>query len=60
MIMPVLAGQLQISEKLGFVDREDVLYALQFQNYSIVNNQIEAISAVQLDAFVFDWQRDLR
>ncbi len=50
MIMPVLAGQLQISEKLGFVDREDVLYALQFQNYSIVNNQIEAISAVQLDA----------
>jgi hypothetical protein len=60
MIMPVLAGQLQISEKLGFVDREDVLYALQFQNYSIVNNQIEALSTVQLDAFVFDWQRDLR
>jgi hypothetical protein len=41
------------------MDRKDVFLALQFQYYSILNNQVEAITAVQFDAFVLDRQRDL-
>ncbi len=52
-------GQLEIRKQLRLVNRKDVFYALQFQNYSILNNQVEAITAVQLDAFVLDRQRYL-
>ena len=40
MIMPqMFPGQSQIRKQLRLVSRKDVFYALQFQNYSILNNQ---------------------
>jgi len=39
--------------------RKNVLNALQFQNYGILNNQIETITTVQLDSLVLDRKRHL-
>jgi hypothetical protein len=52
----VFAGQLEIGEQLRLVDWKGVLDTLQFQNHGILNDQVEAIPAVQFDAFVFNRQ----
>jgi hypothetical protein len=44
---------------LGFVDWQDFFYAFQLNNYFFMNDQVEAISAVEFEAFVFDRQVDL-
>ena len=44
---------------MSVVDWQELLHAFQFENDFIFNDKIQAIPAVQFDAFVFDWQRHL-
>jgi hypothetical protein len=41
------------------MDRGNVLYRLEFQDDGILYDEVELISAVELDPFVGDWQGDL-
>ena len=55
----MLPRQLQICEKLGFVDWENLLHALKLQHYLLTNNQVHLESTIQLQAFVRDGEIDL-
>jgi hypothetical protein len=46
--------QPKIGEQLSFVNREYVLQAFDFQNEGIIHNQVKAIPAIKINAFIFD------
>src|SRR5689334_1196114 len=46
--------QLQVGKQLGFMDSEDAFNALQFEDYSILDNQIKPVAAIKRDTFVND------
>jgi hypothetical protein len=55
----VKPGELQVCDHLSFVDREETLHGLQLDQNSFLDDQVEAVSAVQEYAFVLDRKRSL-
>ncbi|HEY7351679.1 MAG TPA: hypothetical protein VH596_02820 [Terriglobales bacterium] len=43
-------------KKLSMVDREDLLNGFQFDNYCVLNNNINAVSAVECQGLVYHWK----
>jgi hypothetical protein len=48
----MFAGYFQIGEKLGFVHREESLYCLQFDDHFPHHDQVDLISAVELQSLI--------
>jgi hypothetical protein len=46
------ATQFQVGEQLSFMNRQNLFDALQLKNDLFLDNQIQAVAAVQFDSFV--------
>lgn len=54
------SGEFHIGEQLGFVDTEQAFHAFEFEDYLMVHQNINAISAVQSKSLVFHRKRMLQ
>jgi hypothetical protein len=53
------SGQLHIGQDLSFMDARQRIDGLDFDDYEILDDQVDAISRVELDAVIDDGQRHL-
>jgi hypothetical protein len=51
--------QLHVRQQLGFVNRQDSVHALEFDNYRVLNQDIHSITAIESYSFVCHWERNL-
>jgi len=54
---PAELEQPEVRQHLRFVDRQDSVDGLQLQQQPGIHDKVEAIAAVERDAFVLDRQR---
>ena len=54
------ARQFHVRQKLGLVYRQYLIGAFQFKNHLFINQNIDPIAAVQIDAFLFNGDCHLR
>jgi hypothetical protein len=47
-------SQLQVCQELGLVNRQQFFYGFQFQNHFVSHKEIDSVTTIQLQAFVFD------
>jgi hypothetical protein len=52
-------GQLEVGQKLSLVNRQQFLHGFQFQSDFVLHEDIDLVTAVQLQAFVLDGKVDL-
>ena len=44
---------------MGVVNWQQMLHAFQFEDHFILNDEIQTLAAIKLDAFIFNGQGDL-
>ena len=51
-----LSSHFEVSEELGFVDRQNVFNTLELKNYRVFNQNIHSVTTVEVNTFEINWQ----